>query len=51
MKIVWMYFETDIDIGRYCIRLFSTKAKAEAHKRKNNNGYGWVSEIKVDDEM
>jgi hypothetical protein len=45
---IWMYFETDGDAGYYGIRLFSTKEKAEAYRRKKHDAYGGVEEITVD---
>lgn len=45
---VWMYFHTDGDSGYYAIQLFSTKAKAEAWKRKDNDAYGGIQEKIID---
>jgi hypothetical protein len=48
---VWMFYRTDGDSGYYAIKLFYTKAQAEAwlHLRENNDGYGNISEIEVSD--
>ena len=45
---IWMYYVTDGDSGYYGIRLFKTKAAAEAYKRQRNDAYGLVKEMKVE---
>ena len=45
---IWMYYATDGDSGYYGIRLFKTKAAAEAYKRERNDAYGLVKEMKVE---
>lgn len=44
---VWMYSETDGDAGEYAIRLFSTKEKAEAWKKKQHSAYGHIQQAVV----
>lgn len=44
---VWMYSETDGDSGDYAIKLFSTKAKAEAYAKQLNNAYRRITEMKI----
>ncbi len=47
-QIVWMYYTTDGDSGYYRIKLFSSKAKAEAHAKQQNSGYGNVEAVYVE---
>jgi|GraSoiStandDraft_4_1057263.scaffolds.fasta_scaffold00110_55 hypothetical protein len=44
---VWMYFHTDGDSGYYAIKLFTTRAKAEAWSKANPDAYARITEIKV----
>jgi len=43
---VWMYLETDGDSGYYAVRLFTTKAKAEAYKASRTDSERAYAQIK-----
>ena len=48
-KTIWMYFETDGDSGYYHIKLFSTKEKAEVYKLEEDNAYGRIGEVTINE--
>lgn len=47
---IWVYYETDGFFGWYGVKLFTSKAVAEAYQIKKNDDYGHLDTINVNDE-
>jgi hypothetical protein len=44
---LWIYYETDGDSGWYGVKLFASKAIAEAYQIQKNTAYGHLDTINV----